>query len=247
MTLRTVPLSALGALLATLVLAPVASAHVTLNPGEWDAGGFARFALRVPTEKADASTTKVELKFPESVPIASFQPVPGWTRTVKMVKLATPITDEDGNQVTERIDTVTWEGGEIKPGEFEEFGISFQVPDDAGTTLQFPALQTYSDGDVVRWIGPESADEPAPHLAVLAAAGDSSSGATGSAETPTAGADTAASDTGGGAETVISEAAAATGDDDSEGRATLALVLAILGLVAGLAALGWVLFRPGKP
>ena len=32
----------------------------------------------------------------------------------------------------------------------------------AGDALTFKALQTYEDGDVVRWIGPEDADEPAP-------------------------------------------------------------------------------------
>ena len=92
--------------LVALVLAPLAAAHVTINPREWEAGGFARFALRVPNEQADASTTKIVVKFPESVTSASFQPVEGWTRTVQTVKLETPVTDEDGNEITERIDTV---------------------------------------------------------------------------------------------------------------------------------------------
>ena len=57
-----------------------------------------------------------------------FQPKPGWTRTVTMVKLAKPVTNDEGETVTERIDTVTWEGGKIAPGEFDEFGISAKVP-----------------------------------------------------------------------------------------------------------------------
>ncbi len=112
------------------------------------------------------------MQFPDNVISASFQPVPGWTRTVKMAQLDEPIEGEDG-PITEKIDSVTWSGGEIKPGEFQEFGVSFQVPEDAaGSSLVFPAVQTYSSGEVVRWIGDESADEPAPAVAVLAAASE---------------------------------------------------------------------------
>jgi hypothetical protein len=66
-----------------------------------------------------------------------------------------------GEQVTKRVATVTWEGGKIAPGEFDEFGMSAKVPDAAGQMLAFPAVQTYSSGEVVRWIGPPDADEPA--------------------------------------------------------------------------------------
>jgi len=218
------------------VLAPLASAHVTINPREWDAGGFARFAVRVPNETPDADTTKVVVQFPESVTSASFQPVPGWTRTVQMVELETPITDEEGNETTERIDTVTWEGGEIKPGEFQEFGVSFQVPDEAGATISFPSVQTYSDGEVVRWIGPEGSDEPAPAVLILAGE-EEEPAATEPTET------TPVETTGSGAE------ASAAGDDDEgddDGKTNLALGLGIAGLLAGLAALGLVLTRGGK-
>ena len=43
--------------LATLGLAAPASAHVTINPITAVQGGYAKFALRVPTERDDASTT----------------------------------------------------------------------------------------------------------------------------------------------------------------------------------------------
>ena len=36
------------AVVAALLAAQAASAHVTVNPNEWEAGGFARFAVRVP-------------------------------------------------------------------------------------------------------------------------------------------------------------------------------------------------------
>ena len=219
--------STLWTTVVALLLAPSAAAHVTLNPREWEAGAFARFAVRVPNERPNASTTKVTVQFPESVISASFQPVPGWKRTVKMAPLAEPI-EEEGEQITERLASVTWSGGTIRPGEFQEFGVSFQVPETVGEELVFPSLQTYSNGEVVRWIAPDpEADTPAPRIAVLPPEEE---------ETPAAAETTEGS---GGAEAEAT--APATADDD--GRANLALAFGIAGLAAGLSALALALVR----
>jgi uncharacterized protein YcnI len=220
----------LAAFVAALVAVPAAPAHVTLNPGEWEAGGFARFAVRVPNERPKASTVEVTMQFPENVISASFQDVPGWERSVEMVPLDEPIEEEGEEPVTERIGSVTWTGGQVEPGEFVEFGVSFQVPEDATGALLFPATQTYSNGEVVRWIAPEEeADTPAPRVEVLAAAPEET-GTTTDATTTT---EQAAEAAGGG-----------SGDDGGgDGMATLALILGIAGLVAGLAALGIALTR----
>jgi periplasmic copper chaperone A len=212
--------ASIAVLVATLVVVPAAAAHVTLNPGEWEAEGFARFAVRVPNERDNADTTKVTLQFPEQILSASFQPVEGWKRTVKMAQLDEPIDDE-GEQITERIDTVTWSGGRIRPGEFEEFGVSFQVPDEPGTELAFPAVQTYSNEEVVRWIGPPDADEPAPVVAVTEAPPEEGDAAA-PAATPTA-------------------PPAATQEEDGGGDtlSIVALIAGLAGLAAGLAAMFW--------
>jgi len=231
MNLKLVLLTALAALLT----APVATAHVTMNPREWEAGGFARFSVRVPNERTDASTTEVTVQFPENVISASFIDVEGWERTVEMATLDAPIEGEAGEEpITERLASVTWSGGEVEPGEFVEFGLSFQVPEDATEPLLFPALQTYSDGQVVRWIAPEEeADTPAPRVAVLAAAGEEAATTTEATETTEEGSEPAA-------------AAGDSGGGDDSGRANLALVLGIAGLIAGLAALGVALSRPRR-
>ena len=91
------------------------------------------------------------VRFPQSIISASFQPVPGWERSIEMEPLDEPIEDE-GEQITEHIASVTWTGGRIRPGEFEEFGVSFRVPETPGEDLVVPALQTYSNGEVVRWV-----------------------------------------------------------------------------------------------
>lgn len=212
--------------LAALVAAPVADAHVTLNPDEWEAGGFARFALRVPTEREDAGTTEVTVRFPENVTSASFMPVPGWRRTVEMEPLEEPIEEEGEEPITERLASVTWSGGEIRPGEFMEFGISFQVPEDADELL-FPSLQTYSSGEVVRWIDPSpDAEAPAPRVTALPPA----------EEAPAAAPEATTEEEG-------AEAAAPASGDDDDGRANLALAFGIAGLLAGLVALAVAIFR----
>jgi periplasmic copper chaperone A len=211
-----------------LAVPATANAHVTVNPREWEAGGFARFAVRVPNERDNADTTRVTVQLPENVVSASFQPVEGWKRTVTMERLDEPIEEEGEEPITERLATVTWSGGRIRPGEFQEFGISFQVPEDAvGQALKFPSIQRYSNGEVVRWIGPEDADEPAPVSEVLPAAEEEGE----AAATPTPEA------------TPASEAASS--DDDATDRANLALGVGVVGLLAGLGALGLTLVRRG--
>lgn len=210
--------------LAALVLAPVAAAHVTLNPREWEAEGFARFAVRVPNERDNADTTRITVRFPEGVLSASFQPVEGWERTVKMAQLEEPI-EAEGEQITEKIDTVTWSGGRIRPGEFQEFGVSFQVPNEPGSELAFPAIQRYSNGETVRWIGPEDADEPAPRVTILEPAPEEGAApAEEPAVTPTP---------------APAEQTSQTTEEEggSDTLSIIALIVGIAGLAAGLAAL----------
>jgi uncharacterized protein YcnI len=216
------------AALAALVAPATAAAHVTLNPGEWEEGGFARFAVRVPNERPNADTVEITVQFPENVISASFQPVPGWKRTVEMAQLDQPIEEEGEEPITERIASVTWAGGAIAPGEFQEFGVSFQVPETPGEMLTFPSLQRYSNGEVVRWIGPPDADTPAPQVEVLAAAAEE--------EEPA-----------GASNQQAAAEAAASAEEDDDSRATLALILGIAALIAGLTALAAAfVWRPAR-
>ncbi|MEX2103446.1 MAG: YcnI family protein [Gaiellaceae bacterium] len=214
-------------LVGALAVTPLAAAHVTLSPGEWEAGGFARFDIRVPNERDNAGTVELTVQFPESVISARFQPMPGWERTIAMATLDEPIVEEGEEPITERLASVTWSGGTIEPGEFEEFGLSFQVPDTPGEELVFPAIQTYSNGEIVRWIGPADADTPAPVVAVTAPAEEEAAAA------PVA-------------EEEAAPAASGSEEDEDSGLATVALILGIAGLAAGLAALAFIFMRPPR-
>ena len=207
------------ALIAVLALAaPVgASAHVTLQPEEAPAEDFTVLDVRVPNEQDDAATTKVDVQFPSGFIFASYQPVAGWSVQVKMEKLAKPIASH-GEEITEQVGQMTWtadsEKAGIQPGQFVDFPISVQIPGEAGDTLTFKALQTYDDGEVVRWIGSPDSEQPAPQVAVTEG-GEGHHGATADSEPSESG----------------------DSDSASKGLGIAALILGALGLLAGGAAL----------
>jgi uncharacterized protein YcnI len=158
---------------AMLAIPAAAQAHVTLQPNTAPAGAFMVLDVRVPTERDDASTAKVDVQFPNGFAAASYQAVPGWRVQVIKKKLSKPIQTDDG-PITEGVSRMVWtrtnRSGGIKPGQFQDFPISVQIPGKAGDKLTFKALQTYSNGEVVRWIGAPGADTPAPQVTVVAAA-----------------------------------------------------------------------------
>jgi periplasmic copper chaperone A len=196
MRLRGLLTVALATGVAVIGFAGVAQAHVTVDPDQATQGGYTRVAFRVPTESDTASTTKLDVFLPTDQPVASVStmPVPGWTVQVTTSKLATPLTDDDGNKVTEAVSQITWTAsadGAVKPGQFQEFPVSLGPLPKTGQ-LVFKVLQTYSDGTVVRWIDPVVAgqaepEHPAPVLS-LAAAGAEGGAATPSGPAPVAGA-----------------------------------------------------------
>jgi periplasmic copper chaperone A len=163
--------------IAVLVLAAVlpasALAHVTLQPDEAPAGGFARFDVRVPNERDNAATSKVEIELPDGFIFASYEPVAGWKVDVSMAKLPEPV-ESHGEPITEQVKRITWTatdpGAAIQPGQFRDFGLSVGLPETAneGDELTFPSIQTYDNGEVVRWIGAPDSEEPAPQVLVTA-------------------------------------------------------------------------------
>lgn len=212
---------AAGALAA--LAAPVAAqAHVTLQPKQAPADGYTRMAVRVPNEQDAAATTKVVVQMPPGFAGVSYEPVAGWRTAVATRKLATPVKTPDG-ELTEEVARITFTatGKGISPGQFQDFGLSLHLPDKpAGTKLTFKALQTYSGGKVVRWIGAPETDRPAPQVTLTAAADEST------------------------AAVAAPAAAAADPDDDGDddggdgnGLAIIALIVGALGLLTGGAAL----------
>jgi uncharacterized protein YcnI len=232
------------AAVAIIASAGAASAHVTVNPETATQGGFTKLTFRVPTEKENASTTKVQVAFPEGQPLGfvSVKPHAGWTVAVTKAKLATPIKTDDG-EVTEAVSAITWTAGSaasaIKPGEFDEFDVS-AGPLPKADSMQFKALQTYSDGTVVRWIEPEKADgsepeHPAPTLKLTPAAAE--------------GASAIPAPTGSAVGAKSSSTTASGSSDASPASSKTALGLSVAALIVALvaAALGALALRRSSP
>ncbi|GIJ06961.1 YcnI family protein [Micromonospora andamanensis] len=200
-----------------------ASAHVTISPEVAEQGGYGRFAFRVPNESDEASTTKVEVFLPENAAIGSVSttPVPGWTAAVEKRTVDPPV-QVHGAEISEVVAKVTWTAtadAAIAPGTFQEFPVLLG-PLPETDQMVFKALQTYSDGAVVRWIdlppGP-GGEEPATPAAVLTLTPpDAASPTEAPADAP---------------------AAAPSDDSDDEGGNGLAVGLGVAGLIAGLGGL----------
>jgi uncharacterized protein YcnI len=141
-----------AALGGALILAASASAHAELSPAVALTKHGQLFTLAVPTEKENATTTKVELTPPEDFAIDSFVPSTGWTRNVKST----------GSGEETKIEQATWSGGHTPTEEDAVF--QFLASADSAKTYSFKVRQTYSDGSVVDWSGPESSDTPAPQV-----------------------------------------------------------------------------------
>lgn len=201
------------------LLQPIAAAHVSVTPDTAEPGERAAVAFRVPNERDDSSTVRLEVVFPADQPLASVSPlaVPGWKITVNTEPLDSPIDNGYGGTVSEVVRSIVWEGGRIPPDQYQEFPVRLGPLPEQNSTLVFKSLQTYSDGEVVRWIeveepGAPEPDRPAPSLTVAAP------------------------------EPAPTPAAESEQDNDAP-----ALVLGGAGLAAGLAALAGVVFGRRKP
>jgi uncharacterized protein YcnI len=164
----------------------VASAHVTVSSQDATPGGYGKLTFRVPNESDTASTVRVRVQVPTDTPLASLsvQPLPGWTATSTKARLDPPVTDDDGNQITEAVSVVEFTadaGGGIGPGQFQEFSLAGGPFPDAAS-LTFPVVQTYSDGSEGAWIEPTVAgqaepEHPAPVLTLTPSAAAASTAA----------------------------------------------------------------------
>jgi MYXO-CTERM domain-containing protein len=186
-----------------LVIVAQAGAHAELTPKRVPAGGVSTFTLSVEGEKS-APTVKVAMRLPSGMANLKPADVSGW-----QVKL--------GGSV------ITWTGGRIAQGKTGEFPVTGQFPRTPGKTLKFPVVQTYGNGEVVRWIGAPSSTEPAPTIRLGAAVTPPPPLPPPAATTPT-----------------TPPAPVASNDDDDNGSAGWIIGAAILvGLIAAGAALLW--------
>jgi uncharacterized protein YcnI len=144
-------------------------AHISLHPNTIPAGAFATLDVRVPGEQENAYVKKVDVLFPKGFTSVDYENVPGWTVKILNQKLASPAQTDDG-PVSEEVSQIVWSWtgplGRVSDNQFVDFPLSVAIPSDlAGKSLRFKTLQTYSNGQIVRWIDPSlEAEHPAPTI-----------------------------------------------------------------------------------
>ena len=229
--------TALVAAAAALVLsASPALAHVTVHSTDAVSGGMdAELSFRVPNEEDKASTTKIEIVLPtdQALAGADAQPKPGWNLVTATRKLAKPITTDDGT-ITDVLASATWTAttANIKAGQYDDFNIAVgQLP--TASSLVFKALQTYSDGSVVRWIelkAPGSSQDPEHPAPVLTLPSAPATGESGSpSAVPSAAANPSASP-------VVSVTTQKVSDDNAKKIGGAGLAVGVLAALLALAA-----------
>jgi uncharacterized protein len=217
-------IAALAVAAGALAVPAAAQAHVTVQPTSAPAGAETVVTVRVPNERDDASTVKVDVKLPPGFVSASWEAIPGWSVRAVKQKLAKPVQTDDG-PIDEQVGEIVWTAADrkagIQPGEFRDFPLSVVIPGKAGQTLTFKALQTYSNGSVVRWIGAPGSDQPAPQVKLTSATAAAAGTATRQQANP---------------QPAPAPAAASTDSGSSDTLSIVALIVGALALVvAGVA------------
>jgi len=122
-----------------------ASAHAVVFPKRSSPGAYEKYVLRVPNEK-DVPTTRVEIRFPAGVRVVSFGDVAGWRL-------------EEVRDSANAVVAAVWTG-QLQPERFVEFPFVAVNPKE-NSTLEWPAHQTYANGERVDWVGPADSEKPA--------------------------------------------------------------------------------------
>ena len=209
------------------VAAAPAAAHVTIDPAEGPADGYATLRVQVPHGCGDSPTRVVRVRIPETVPSVTPQVHPGWEVTTR--EGPKDAVELHGETVTRGVEEVIWTATEADPlpsDRLDLFGMSVKLPaGKAGDPVYFPVVQECVKGESA-WIqvpraGEAEEDLESPSPAVTLTAGSGGHGtAAATADVALAGASDGASD-----------------DGPSTGLVIAALVLGGLGLLTGLAAL----------
>lgn len=137
-------LCAAGALLPT-AFTP-AQAHVVLAEPAAPAGSSYRATFKVGHGCDGSSITQITVRLPDGVKAAKPMPKAGWQIERRIDKLATPYT-RHGRTITEDVREITWRGGPLPDGFYDEFVVHMQLPAQPGPQW-FQVLQVCEQGRI---------------------------------------------------------------------------------------------------
>jgi uncharacterized protein YcnI len=143
-------------IIALLLLAGPATAHVVAVPATGTAGTYNGLVLRVGHGCGAAATTAIRVELPPGLTVVRPQPKPGWTLAIERVALPSPVMVE-GKSVTDRVAAITWSGN-LPADHFDDFGLLIKLPGAAGR-LQLPVEQRCGT-TIQRWDGADPRQPP---------------------------------------------------------------------------------------
>jgi uncharacterized protein YcnI len=155
-------------ILAAFCAAPLAHAHITIDPPRAAAGAYQRLAFRVGHGCEGSATTGITVQIPDGVMGAKPMPKPGWTIATGEARLATPVQSH-GKTLTTRVAEIGWRGGPLPDAYYDEFVMQVKLPETPGR-YAFKVAQVCEKGRV-DWVEQPAAgahaEAPAPVLEVL--------------------------------------------------------------------------------
>jgi periplasmic copper chaperone A len=159
-------------LLAFAGLTGAAAAHITLETDHAAPNAAYKAVLRVGHGCEGADTTTVRVQIPEGLIVAKPMPKSGWKVELKEGDYAKSY-DYYGTPLTKGVKEISWTGGSLPDGFYDEFVFRVRVTDlKPGATVYLPVVQECGQ-TVERWIeipAPGKTDEdyehPAPGFSV---------------------------------------------------------------------------------
>lgn len=138
--------------LAALLAASPASAHVSLENRQASVGSYYKAVFAVPHGCAGSATVKVRVQIPEGVIGIKPMPKPGWNLETIKGKYAAEY-DFHGAKLSEGVKEVVWSGGKLADDNYDEFVMATFLTGrlKPNTTLYFPVVQECEQG-TSRWI-----------------------------------------------------------------------------------------------
>ena len=233
---------ATGAL--ALGLAAPAAAHITADPGEAPADGFATVGFQVPHGCEDSPTTRLRIKIPPSVPSVTPGRNAFWDLATKEGRKDK--VELHGETITKGVSEVIYTAKQpLPPHQLDVLPISLKLPaGKAGDSVYFPTIQQCAEGETA-WIqipaegeSGEELESPAPAVVLTAGQGEHGASGTDEAQPEEASAE--------GEEDAGVQTAGASVEDDEGAPMWLVIVALALGALGALAGIGGLMATRGR-
>lgn len=158
--------------LSLLLAAASVHAHIVLEQKSATAGSYHKATFMVGHGCDGSPSTGIDIEMPEAMAVVKPMPKAGWQLSTQTAPLAVPMSLH-GRLITETVSRVSWTGGSLADGHYDEFVLLLQLPKRAGP-LYFKVAQLCESGRS-DWVeipatGKERLKLPAPVLDVQPAA-----------------------------------------------------------------------------